>query len=154
MATTKTLSPTNQTITIDAFQGEKPDHRHVADAETKLADAVNALNSQLAYEVETPASFDTNNLTYVVGLRRSNISQVNITIKAGLAASWHNDIVTGLSARFRPATAVYGCHRVNASADLSKDIIAILNTNGTIQMLNGAVFDADIPFSFTFVTAS
>lgn len=47
MATTKTLTPTNQTITIDAFQGEKPDHRHVADAETKLADAVNALNSQL-----------------------------------------------------------------------------------------------------------
>ena len=48
MATTKTLTPTNQTITIDAFQGEKPDHRHVADAETKLADAVNALNSQIA----------------------------------------------------------------------------------------------------------
>lgn len=50
MATTKTLTPTNQTITIDAFQGEKPDHRHVADAEGKLADAVNALNSnKVAY---------------------------------------------------------------------------------------------------------
>lgn len=48
MATTKTLTPTNQTITIAAFQGEKPDHRHVADAESKLADAINALNSQLA----------------------------------------------------------------------------------------------------------
>lgn len=47
MATTKTLTPTNETITIDAFQGEKPDHRHVADSETKLADAVNALNSKL-----------------------------------------------------------------------------------------------------------
>lgn len=47
MATTKTLTPTNETITIDAFQGEKPDHRHVADAETKLADAVNALNSKI-----------------------------------------------------------------------------------------------------------
>lgn len=41
MATTKTLSPTNQTITIDAFQGEKPDYRHIADAEGKLADAIN-----------------------------------------------------------------------------------------------------------------
>lgn len=50
MATTKTLTPTNQTITIDAFQGEKPDHRHVADAEGKLADAVNALNSKMANE--------------------------------------------------------------------------------------------------------
>lgn len=47
MATTKTLTPTNETITIDAFQGEKPDHRHVADAEGKLADAVNALNSKI-----------------------------------------------------------------------------------------------------------
>lgn len=47
MATTKTLTPTNETITIDAFQGEKPDYRHVADAEGKLADAVNALNSKI-----------------------------------------------------------------------------------------------------------
>ena len=46
MATQKTLAPTNQTITIAAFQGEKPDQRQVADAEGKLADAVNALNSQ------------------------------------------------------------------------------------------------------------
>lgn len=45
MATTKTLTPTNEPITIDAFQGEKPDYRHIADAEGKLADAVNALNS-------------------------------------------------------------------------------------------------------------
>lgn len=48
MATQKTLAPTNQVITIDAFQDEKPDYRHVADAEGKLADAVNALNSKMA----------------------------------------------------------------------------------------------------------
>lgn len=53
MATTKTLAPTNQTITIAAFQGEKPDHRQVADAEGKLADAVNALNSQISYKTIT-----------------------------------------------------------------------------------------------------
>ena len=47
MATTKTLTPTNQTITMAAFQGEKPDQRQIADAEGKLADAVNALNSQI-----------------------------------------------------------------------------------------------------------
>ena len=47
MATTKTLTPTNQTITMAAFQGEKPDQRQIADAEGKLADAINALNSQL-----------------------------------------------------------------------------------------------------------
>ena len=47
MATTKTLTPTNQTITIQAFQGEKPDFQYISDAEEKIADAVNALNSQL-----------------------------------------------------------------------------------------------------------
>ena len=153
MATSKTLTPTNVTIQIPDMT-DAPDQAVNSNCIDKLGDAVNTLNSKLTYEVETPASFDTNNLASVVGMRRSNIVQVNITIKAGLEASWHNDIATGLSARFRPATAVYGCHRVNAGADLSKGIIAILNTNGTIQMLNGAVFDADVPFSFTFVTAS
>ena len=47
MATTKTLTPTNQTITIQAFQGEKPDFQYISDAEGKIADAVNALNSQI-----------------------------------------------------------------------------------------------------------
>lgn len=47
MATTKTLTPTNQTITIAAFSGEKPDQRQIADAESKMADAINAVNSQL-----------------------------------------------------------------------------------------------------------
>lgn len=58
MATTKTLTPTNEPITIDAFQGEKPDYRHVADAEMKLADAVNALNSQIATAPVTFTSYD------------------------------------------------------------------------------------------------
>lgn len=59
MATTKTLTPTNQTITIAGFQGEKPDQRQVADTEGKLADAINALNSQLVKTVKvtyTPSS--------------------------------------------------------------------------------------------------
>lgn len=60
MATTKTLAPTNQTITIDVFQGEKPDHRHIADAEGKLADAVNALNSQMAKHIK----LDSNDTTW------------------------------------------------------------------------------------------
>ena len=45
MATTKTLKPTNTTITIPAFQGEKPDARVLTDAEGKLADAINAIAS-------------------------------------------------------------------------------------------------------------
>lgn len=90
MATTKTLTPTNKTITIDAFQGEKPDHRHVADAETKLADAVNALNSQLVptYSSVTLASGITGTiyimrmgkLRVLTGYFNPNASGVNITI--------------------------------------------------------------------------
>lgn len=44
MATTKTLTPTNQAITISAFT-EKPDNRINANNDDKLADAVNTLNS-------------------------------------------------------------------------------------------------------------
>ena len=43
-ATTKTLTPTNQVISIPAFT-DKPDNRLQADSTGKLADAVNALNS-------------------------------------------------------------------------------------------------------------
>ena len=44
MATTKTLTPTNQAITLAAFT-EKPDNRTNVTNDDKLADAVNALNS-------------------------------------------------------------------------------------------------------------
>lgn len=44
MATTKTLTPTNQAITLAAFT-EKPDNRTNVTNDDKLADAVNTLNS-------------------------------------------------------------------------------------------------------------
>ena len=46
MATTKTLTPTNQNITLSAFT-EKPDNRINVANDEKLADAVNALNSNI-----------------------------------------------------------------------------------------------------------
>ena len=46
MATTKTLTPTNQAITLAAFT-EKPDNRTNVTNDDKLADAINALNSKL-----------------------------------------------------------------------------------------------------------
>ena len=63
MATTKTLAPTNQTIRIAAFQGEKPDQRQIADAEGKLADAVNALNSQKLNKIATAFTASTTGTT-------------------------------------------------------------------------------------------
>lgn len=50
-ATTKTLTPTNQTISIPAFT-DKPDNRLQTDSTSKLADAVNALNSKMANHLE------------------------------------------------------------------------------------------------------
>ena len=47
-ATTKTLTPTNQTISIPAFT-DKPDNRLQADSTGKLADAVNALAEQAGH---------------------------------------------------------------------------------------------------------
>ena len=46
-ATTKTLTPTNETISIPAFT-DKPDNRLQTDSTGKLADAVNALSEQMA----------------------------------------------------------------------------------------------------------
>ena len=46
MATTKTLTPTNQAITISAFT-EKPDNRINATNDDKMADAINTLNSNI-----------------------------------------------------------------------------------------------------------
>lgn len=47
MATTKTLTPTNQAITLAAFT-EKPDNRTNVTNDDRLADAVNTLNSKIA----------------------------------------------------------------------------------------------------------
>lgn len=58
MATTKTLTPTNQAITLAAFT-EKPDNRTNVTNDDKLADAVNALNSKLNDYTNTKKSYNT-----------------------------------------------------------------------------------------------
>ena len=153
MATSKTLAPTNVTISIPAMT-DAPDASVFSNCVDKEADAINALNSQLTYEYEIPTGYDNTIISAIAATRRGGVVQVNVTFKSGLAAEWHNGITTGLSARFRPATATYGAHRVNSSADITKNIIAFINTDGTMQMLNDSVFNADVPFSFTFVVAS
>lgn len=103
MATTKTLTPTNQTITIDAFQGEKPDHRHVADAETKLADAVNALNSQITIKVGTNlTSVDAVNSalnTLNDSLSDMNVRNVSFTCSTGIESPFTNASYGGVFVR-------------------------------------------------------
>jgi hypothetical protein len=57
MATTKTLTPTNQAITLAAFT-EKPDNRTNVTNDDKLADAVNALNSKLTTGIAVAGTTD------------------------------------------------------------------------------------------------
>lgn len=85
MATTKTLTPTNQTITIDAFQGEKPDHRHVADAEGKLADAINALNSKLATKFNETRITSVADLVTYCTTNKIGITRVDNTVGQALS---------------------------------------------------------------------
>ena len=68
MATTKTLTPTNQAITIAAFT-EKPDNRVNATNDDKLADAVNALNSNsmMKHGIVNSIASDTAILNYDPG---------------------------------------------------------------------------------------
>lgn len=73
MATSKTLTPTNQTISIPAL-GDAPDASVFSNCIEKEADAINTLNSQLEfinrsiqvpYTCESYAQFNTNLKTLV-----------------------------------------------------------------------------------------
>lgn len=64
MATTKTLTPTNEAITLAAFT-EKPDNRTNVTNDDKLADAVNALNSNSAHIIIKPYTVTLSENSYV-----------------------------------------------------------------------------------------
>ena len=68
MATTKTLTPTNQAITLAAFT-EKPDNRTNVTNDDKLADAVNALNSNIkTVEYTIPNDVDNHDYDLPTGM--------------------------------------------------------------------------------------
>jgi len=92
MATTKTLTPTNQAITIAAFT-EKPDNRVNATNDDKLADAVNALNSNFETQSATVAKANAN-YTYgnVKFEKTANFVSVLIEGLVSLPAQGYTDI--------------------------------------------------------------
>jgi len=75
MATTKTLTPTNQAITLAAFT-EKPDNRTNVTNDDKLADAVNALNSKNSWKQLIAATI-TANTAYDQTLSHEDITNYN-----------------------------------------------------------------------------
>lgn len=75
MATTKTLTPTNQAITLAAFT-EKPDNRTNVTNDDKLADAVNALNSNFTSFLGNDTTSDCNSET-ATGFKKAINSTAN-----------------------------------------------------------------------------
>lgn len=76
MATSKTLAPTNVTISIPAM-ADAPDASVFSNCVDKEADAINALNSNLANITpmltgNTASDSNTNNLTFPDGKTKSN----------------------------------------------------------------------------------
>ena len=101
-ATTKTLTPTNQTISIPAFT-DKPDNRLQTDSTSKLADAVNALNSNksnkiLSMVVEGTTDADGD---IAIGLSQSAYSIISCApdrITSGYYTQWYAVLPYGSSA--------------------------------------------------------
>ena len=112
-----------------------------------------AINSKIT-NVETvvnPTGYDSTVLDEVRAYRRGNVVTVFATVKANLSSEWHNDVLSGLPTRFRPSQQVHGSHRVNAGADVGKNICVTLHPSGVLQWITYEVFTASIPVSFTFV---
>lgn len=97
MATTKTLTPTNQAITIAAFT-EKPDNRVNATNDDKLADAVNALNSKFGNQSHglTAASNVTLSAAYKAIAGTIKCYNLRISTTAQIAAD--TSLVSGFDA--------------------------------------------------------
>ena len=130
MATTKTLAPTNQTITIAAFSGEKPDQRQIADAETKLADAINAVNSQLGGLIgnRTTAS-GANNNTLIINLESTTSTKEYIILGYGISTGQQ---LVGFILYARAST---GLALIKAFGDRA---LTATYSSGTVQIKGGA----------------
>ncbi len=124
MATTKTLAPTNQTITLAEFT-EKPDNRVNVNNDSKLADAVNALNSNIRtvphiFTVTVPANGsititkkdDMLPNAYIATSSPNNGASIVAVIGVGYGAEAvrHKivDLIPGSSISFAPASDAYG----------------------------------------------
>ena len=125
MATSKTLTPTNVTIQIPEFT-DQPDQRVNSNCIDKEADAINALNSKIAWKlkdtatgtssISLPSSFD--ELLVVV-----NYNDNRFTIHIPALYLSENDTKRFRSGAYLSSTTNYGCS-VSVTA---KSSIALTN---------------------------
>ena len=95
MATSKTLTPTNVTIQIPEFT-DQPDQRVNSNCIDKEADAINALNTQIANKVKAVtlektvnSGYFTINISTEIGTGYS-IASINTVYKSGATADQLN----------------------------------------------------------------
>lgn len=101
-ATTKTLTPTNQTISIPAFT-DKPDNRLQTDSTGKLADAVNALSEHFVM----PSSWTTG--TYFDYKKTDTFVQFasHKNISGGLTVNAYDRVQLGTISGYSADMAIY-----------------------------------------------
>ena len=95
MATSKTLAPTNVTISIPAMT-DQPNASVLANCADKEADAINALNSQLSARFNNTAITSMSDLISYFGTYKIGLTRVSNTV--GNLLSGHNR--TGLCIGF------------------------------------------------------
>ena len=95
MATSKTLAPTNVTISIPAMT-DQPNASVLANCADKEADAINALNSQLSARFNNTAITSMSDLISYFGTYKTGLTRVSNTV--GNLLSGHNR--TGLCIGF------------------------------------------------------
>ena len=150
MATTKTLAPTNQTITIAAFQGEKPDQRQIADAEGKLADAINALYTSSSVNCEQYCSSSETEVTtrlFCYGKTRT------LSFMGTTRTHAEDEIVMTLPSEHRPVgqVLVFG----NGSIKGTPVVMRFNGGNGQVAifLINGATSSGRLYFTMSWVVA-
>lgn len=150
MATTKTLTPTNQAITLAAFT-EKPDNRTNVTNDDRLADAVNTLNSK-----------STNSITKVVSggtMDCHSLYKVGNTVFASIRIHSLDNVATDqvfctIPSGFRPKQNTY----VNAFASITHNgttrvgqaVFLMISPNGDVS----GSYSASATLSQLFFSAS
>lgn len=158
MATTKTLTPTNQAITLTAFT-EKPDNRTNVTNDDKLADAVNALNSNLtelrtafagsSIKDDLTSSYGDINSAYAITIGSLCVVTMYFTPNATIPAL--TEFVSGLP---RPIgtwnyPVTFLAHAVTNVAGSYRVAVRDSNSTGVLQALD-QISGAAIRFTFVY----
>lgn len=151
MATTKTLTPTNQAITLAAFT-EKPDNRTNVTNDDKLADAVNALNSNVNTNVNINSLFTKGPNENGTPTGRKCGKLVLFSFIGERRTHTENEVIFTIASEIRPVADL----KFNASIDGVSVILNLSASTGecTIFLINGqGSVNSRLYCTFTYICA-